>query len=123
MADLPLPPDQEAEAQRLFELLQQPFLDEARRLARLLAAKPDSQLLGKTEFEVDIASQGTKAFNPLTEETDVVLYDPLDGRYQRSKVIDLFRRLPVRISLCRIFARDDAQREALVAAADRALAR
>jgi len=79
--------------------------------------------LRKTDFEVDIASQGTKAFNPLTEETDVVLYDPLDGRYQRSKVIDLFRRLPVRISLCRIFARDDAQREALVAAADRALAR
>jgi uncharacterized protein len=76
-----------------------------------------------TEFEVDIASQGTKAFNPLTEETDVVLYDPLDGRYQRSKVIDLFRRLPVRITLCRIFARDDAQREPLVAAADRALAR
>ena len=47
-----LTPHQEAEAQRLFEALQQPFLDEARRLARLLAAKPDSQLLGKTEFEV-----------------------------------------------------------------------
>jgi hypothetical protein len=52
MADLPLSPEQEAEAQHLFELLQQPFLDEARRLARLLAAKPDAQLLGKTEFEV-----------------------------------------------------------------------
>ena len=47
-----LTPQQEAEAQRLFEALQRPFLDEARRLARLLAAKPDSQLLGKTEFEV-----------------------------------------------------------------------
>jgi len=43
---------QEAEAQRLYEALQQPFLDEARRLARLLAAKPAPQLLGKTEFEV-----------------------------------------------------------------------
>jgi hypothetical protein len=52
MADTPLSPDQEAEAQRLFELLQQPFLDEARRLARLLAAKPDGQLLGKAEYEV-----------------------------------------------------------------------
>jgi hypothetical protein len=50
--DPDLTPQQEAEAQRLFELLQQPFLDEARRLARLLAAKPDAQLLGKTEFEV-----------------------------------------------------------------------
>jgi hypothetical protein len=47
-----LTPEQEAEAQRLFEALQQPFLDEARRLARLLAAKPDRQLLGQAEFEV-----------------------------------------------------------------------
>ncbi|GAC1656294.1 MAG: hypothetical protein NVS9B1_11320 [Candidatus Dormibacteraceae bacterium] len=75
----------------------------------------------EAEFEVDIATQGTKAFNPLTEETDVVLYDPLDGSYERNRVIDLFRRLPIRIALCRIFARDDAHREALVAAADRAL--
>jgi hypothetical protein len=44
--------DQEALAQQLFQQLQQPFLDEARRLARLLAAKPDRELLGKTEFEV-----------------------------------------------------------------------
>jgi len=47
-----LTPDQEAEAQRLFEILQQSFLDEARRLARLLAAKPDHKLLGQTEYEV-----------------------------------------------------------------------
>jgi hypothetical protein len=47
-----LPPQQEAEAQRLFEALQQPFLDEARRLARLLATKADAQLLGPTEFQV-----------------------------------------------------------------------
>ncbi len=47
-----LTPEQQAEAQRLYEALQGPFLDEARRLARLLAAKPDPQLLGKTEFEV-----------------------------------------------------------------------
>jgi hypothetical protein len=52
MTDAPLTPEQEAEAQRLFELMQKPFLDEARKLARLLAAKPDSQLLGRTEFEV-----------------------------------------------------------------------
>jgi hypothetical protein len=50
--DQDLTRDQEAEAQRLFEALQQPFLDEARRLARLLAAQPDSQLLGPTEFQV-----------------------------------------------------------------------
>lgn len=47
-----LTPEQKAEAQRLFEALQAPFLDEARRLAELLASKADAQLLGKTEFEV-----------------------------------------------------------------------
>jgi hypothetical protein len=47
-----LTPQQKAEAQRLFEALQAPFLDEARRLAELLASKADAQLLGKTEFEV-----------------------------------------------------------------------
>jgi hypothetical protein len=47
-----LSPEQKAEAQRLFEAFQQPFLDEARHLAELLASKADAQLLGKTEFEV-----------------------------------------------------------------------
>ena len=47
-----LSPEQQAEAQRLFEAFQQPFLEEARRLAELLACKPDAQLLGRTEFEV-----------------------------------------------------------------------
>ncbi len=47
-----LTPQQQAEAQRLYDLLQGPFLDEARRLAELLASKPDAQLLGQTEFEV-----------------------------------------------------------------------
>ena len=50
--DPDLTPDQEAEARRLYDLLQQPFLDEARRRARLLASKPDARLLGQTEFEV-----------------------------------------------------------------------
>ena len=49
--DHDLTPQQEAEAQRLFEALQQPSLDEARRLAPLLASEPDRQLLGATEFE------------------------------------------------------------------------
>lgn len=44
--------DQKDEAQRLFDALQQPFLDEARRLAELLASKANPELLGKTEFEV-----------------------------------------------------------------------
>ena len=52
MPDTPLTPEQEALAQRLFEAMQQAFLDEARQLARLLASKDEAHLLGKTEFEV-----------------------------------------------------------------------
>jgi hypothetical protein len=49
---LDLTPEQQVEAQRLYEALRGPFLDEARRLAELLASKPGAQLLGKTEFEL-----------------------------------------------------------------------
>ena len=52
MADIPLTPEQEAEAQRLYEALQQAFLDEARQVARLLASKDDRHLLGQTEFDL-----------------------------------------------------------------------
>ena len=87
---------------------------------RIRARLPER--LKDTEFEVDVAMQGTRAYNPLTEEVDVVLYDELADRYERSRVIDLFKRLPMRIALCRIFARDTAHRAELVAAADAALA-
>ncbi len=68
--DPDLTPQQEAEAQRLFEAFQQPFLDEARRLARLLAAKPDDRLLGPTEFEVrdSVHRLGATALQAALEE-------------------------------------------------------
>lgn len=47
-----LTPTQQQEADRLFALLQAPFLEEARRLADLLASKDNAHLLGKTEFEL-----------------------------------------------------------------------
>jgi hypothetical protein len=51
-----LPPEQEAEAQRIFLALQQAAAGDLLALARLLASKGDRQLLGPTEFEVrDIA--------------------------------------------------------------------
>jgi hypothetical protein len=52
MADPLLTPEQEAEAQRLATLLGQKAQEEVLRIARLLVSKPDSELLGATEFEV-----------------------------------------------------------------------
>jgi uncharacterized protein len=73
-------------------------------------------------FEVDVAAQESRAFNPMTETADILLYDPLEDRYQQSRVLDLFRRLPVRMALFRIFAHDDAHRSELIKAANEVLA-
>ena len=70
MPAIPLTPAQEAEAQRLFELLRQAFLDEAQQVARLLASKGDGQLLGRTEFELRDAVHrlGAKALETALNE-------------------------------------------------------
>lgn len=52
MTELHLTPEQEAEAQVLFQRLKGAFEREALQLARLMASKEDRQLLGRTEFEV-----------------------------------------------------------------------
>jgi hypothetical protein len=77
--------------------------------------------LRKIEFEVDVAAQESRAFNPITETADILLYDPLEDRYQQSRVLDLFRRLPVRMTLFRIFARDTAHGGELIKAANEVL--
>jgi hypothetical protein len=52
MSDVVLTPEQEAEAQRLAEIIGKKAQEEALQIARLLASKPDAPLLGATEFEV-----------------------------------------------------------------------
>jgi predicted GNAT family N-acyltransferase len=44
--------EQEAEAQRIFQILKSTTNDDLLALARLLASKKDRDLLGQTEFEV-----------------------------------------------------------------------
>jgi hypothetical protein len=70
MTDIPLTPDQEAEAQHFYELFQSAFLDEARHFARLLASKADGQLLGRTEFQLRDAlhALGAKALETALNE-------------------------------------------------------
>jgi hypothetical protein len=52
MAELQLTPEQEAEAQRLADIILQKTREEALQMARLLVSKPDHELLGATEFEI-----------------------------------------------------------------------
>ena len=72
-------------------------------------------------FEVDVAAQESRAFNPMTETAAVLLYDPLEDRFRQSQVLDLFKRLPVRMALFRIFAHDEAHRDELIRAANEVL--
>lgn len=77
--------------------------------------------LRSLEFEVDVAAQESRAFNPMMEHDDILFYDPLEDSYQHSRVLDLFRRLPVRMAIFRIFARDDRARGPLIEAAHQVL--
>jgi hypothetical protein len=52
MIDLTLTPAQEAEAQRMAAIIGKKAQEEALNMARIMASKPDSQLLGATEFEI-----------------------------------------------------------------------
>ena len=72
-------------------------------------------------FEVDVAAQESRAFNPMTETADILFYEPLEDRYRQSRVLDLFRRLPVRMALFRIFAHDETNRRELIEAANEVL--
>jgi uncharacterized protein len=89
--------------------------------ASQLRARLPQRLRG-IEFEVDVAAQESRAFNPMTETADILIYEPLEDRYQQSRVLDLFKRLPVRMALFRIFARDDAHGPELIKAANQILA-
>ena len=72
-------------------------------------------------FEVDVAAQESRAFNPMTETADILFYEPLEDRYRQSRVLDLFKRLPVRMALFRIFAHDETHRHELIMAANEVL--
>ena len=47
-----LTPEQQEEADRIYEILRRNTEKDLRRMAHLLASKPDGQLFGATEFEL-----------------------------------------------------------------------
>jgi hypothetical protein len=65
-----LSPDQQAEAERIYQIMRQDTDADLRQLAELLASKPDRQLLGATEFEVRdrVHDIGAKALQTALQE-------------------------------------------------------
>lgn len=52
MDQVELTPEQQAEAERIEDLVMAKARVEVRQMARLLASKPNRELLGRTEFQV-----------------------------------------------------------------------
>jgi len=52
MIDLTLTPEQEAQAQRIATIVGKKIQEEILNMARIMASKPDTHLLGATEFEM-----------------------------------------------------------------------
>jgi hypothetical protein len=52
MDDVKLTTEQEQQAQAILHRIEDLYRDEARRVARLFASKANSEILGKTEFEL-----------------------------------------------------------------------
>ena len=52
MLDIPLTAEQEAQATRLAEIIGKKVAEEVRTMARIMASKPDAELLGATEFQM-----------------------------------------------------------------------
>jgi hypothetical protein len=57
-----LTPEQEAAAQRLAEIIGRKAQEEALQMARLLVAKPDAEIFGRTEYELRDRAHGFAAF-------------------------------------------------------------
>ena len=70
MNSQPLTPEQEAEAQRIFQVLKRTADEDLLAMARLLASKPDRALLGQTEFQLRDRVQeiGAKAIETALQE-------------------------------------------------------
>lgn len=70
MAAIILNAEQEQEAQRVGKILQEKMAGDIVELARLLVSKKDSEIFGKTEFEVRdrVHPFGAKAMQTVLEE-------------------------------------------------------
>lgn len=77
----------------------------------------------KEEFKVDIASQDTRRMNPLTEDFDVSMYDPITKTVQRKTQREILKDIPAKIIQFRVFAKNAAHTKEFAAAARKVLRR
>jgi uncharacterized protein len=79
--------------------------------------------LKNASLEVDVASVDPRPQNPFNDPFPVSIYNPVSHAVERSAVAELFRRLPIRTTLVRVFTDEVQQLDALRGAVERALYR
>ncbi len=79
--------------------------------------------LRQASLVVDVASVDPRPQNPLHDRGGVRIYNPISRTVESSAVADLFRRLPVRTTLVRVFTDEPTKAEALRRAVEAALSR
>jgi HD superfamily phosphohydrolase len=79
--------------------------------------------LREAALEVDVASVDPRPQNPFHDPFPVNIYNPVSRAVERSAVAELFRRLPIRTTLVRVFSDEREDLETLRDAAERALYR
>jgi len=79
--------------------------------------------LANASIEVDLASVDPRPQNPFNDPFPVNIYNPVSRAVERSAVADLFRRLPIRTTLVRVFTDDLGNLDSLRRAVERALYR
>lgn len=79
--------------------------------------------LRNASLVVDVASVDPRPQNPLRDRGGVRIYNPISRTVESSAVADLFRRLPVRTTLVRVFTDEPRTAEGLRHAVEAALSR
>jgi len=74
------------------------------------------------EFHVDMALHDPRPLNPLhSEDSPLLIYDPTSGKVSREPLEELFKYIPAKVAICRVYGTLPEYREILMRAVTRTL--
>ncbi len=74
------------------------------------------------EFYVDMAHHDPRPLNPLhSEDTPLLIYDPISKKVSREPLEELFKYIPAKVAICRVYGSSPEYHEVLTGAATKTL--
>ncbi len=78
--------------------------------------------LRNIEFHVDMAHHDPRPLNPLhSEDSPLVIYDPVSKKVSREPLEELFKYIPAKVAICRVYGSQPQHNEILTRAATKTL--